>query len=152
MGPAHKPFIHPAAMKRADNPVHVFERFMLSSEGWSTRRTLVDSRMEMRQFPQLDFSSLFVSALSFGNDRLGCADYACSGRSRGFKRNRHRYEWKSSSAVQITALQTATGLHRETLTSSTGTHDIPELPDAPVAGLSTGADATTGATVSTLME
>jgi hypothetical protein len=32
------------------------------------------------------------------------------------------------SAVQITALQTATGLHRETLTSSTGTYDIPELP------------------------
>jgi hypothetical protein len=30
--------------------------------------------------------------------------------------------------VQITALQAATGLHRETLTSSTGTYDIPELP------------------------
>jgi Carboxypeptidase regulatory-like domain len=35
---------------------------------------------------------------------------------------------KALSGVRITALQTATGLHRETLTSSTGTYDIPELP------------------------
>jgi len=51
-------------MRRADNPVHVFEMFMVSTERRATRRTLVDSRMEMRRFPQLDFSSLFVSALS----------------------------------------------------------------------------------------
>src|ERR1700759_610141 len=37
---------------------------MLSSERESTRWTLVDSRMQMPRFPQPDFSSLFVSALS----------------------------------------------------------------------------------------
>jgi hypothetical protein len=35
---------------------------------------------------------------------------------------------KALAGAKITAQQTATGLYRETITSSSGTYDIPELP------------------------
>jgi hypothetical protein len=115
-------------MKRADNSIHVFKTFMLSSEQRSTRWTLVDSRTEMPEFPQLDFRSLFVSALSSAMAVcLVPTTYAQVDRA-GLNGTVTDMNGKALSGVQITALQTATGLHRETLTSATGTYDIPELP------------------------
>jgi hypothetical protein len=95
--------------------------------------------MEMRQFPQRDFSSLFVSALSLAMAAWVVPTTHAQIDREGLNGTVTDTSGKALSAVQITALQTATGLHRETLTSSTGTYDIPELADAPVAGLSTGA-------------
>jgi hypothetical protein len=113
-------------MKRADNPVHVFETFMLSSERRSTRRTLVDLKDGDGQFPQLDFSSLFVSALSLATATWVVPTTHVQVDRAELNGTVTDTSGKALSAVQITALETATGLHRETLTSSTGTYDIPE--------------------------
>jgi hypothetical protein len=84
--------------------------------------------MEMRRFPQPDFSSLFVPALVLA--MAVCilpATHAQVDRA-GLTGTVTDTSGRALSAVQITVLQTATGLHRETLSSSTGTYDIPELP------------------------
>jgi hypothetical protein len=84
--------------------------------------------MEMRRFPQPDFSSLFVSALSLAMAACIVPTTHAQVDRAGLTGTVTDTSGKALPAVQITALQTATGLHRETLTSPTGTYDIPELP------------------------
>src|ERR1700750_3508594 len=83
----------------------------------------------MRRFPRPDLSPLLLSALSL-------AIAACSGMPAAYAQVDRAglngtvtdTSGNALAAVRITAVQTATGLHRETLTSSTGSYDIPELP------------------------
>jgi Carboxypeptidase regulatory-like domain len=80
------------------------------------------------QFPQLDFSSLFVYGLSLAMAACIVPTTHAQVDRAGFNGTVTDTSGKTLSGVQITALQTATGLHRETLTSPAGTYDIPELP------------------------
>jgi hypothetical protein len=79
----------------------------------------------MRRFPQLDLSSLFVSALSLAMAACLVPTTHAQVDRAGLNGTVTDTSGKALSGVQITALQTATGLHRETLTSSAGTYDIP---------------------------
>jgi Carboxypeptidase regulatory-like domain len=82
----------------------------------------------MRQFPQPDFSSLFVSVLSLAMAACIVPTTHAQVDRAGLNGTVTDTSGRALSGVRITALQTATGLHRETLTSSNGTYDIPELP------------------------